>query len=193
MPPKTKVTAEQIVSAGFDIVRSCGHEALNVRSAAARVGCSTQPVMYQFQTVAELKSAVYDMADRFHSEYIMQPMPADNPLLSIGVRYVMFGAEEKNLFRFLFQTDKFSGMGFDRLFDSDELAPIYSVLSRSAGIPQENCKDVFKSIFISAHGLASLLANNAVEFRRDYTEKILTSAFYGAVGAAGGYNHEKII
>jgi len=186
MPPKVKVTKDKIVTAGFDLVRSCGHEALNARSVAARICCSTQPVMYQFQTVAELKDAVYEMADKFHSEYIMQPMPADNPMLSIGVRYVMFGAEEKNLFRFLFQTDKFSGMGFDRLFESDELAPIYAVLSGAVGIPQTECKDVFKSIFISAHGLASLLANNAVEFRRDYTEKILTSAFYGAVGAAGG-------
>lgn len=186
MPPKIKVTKEQIVTAGFDIVRSAGHEALNVRSAAAHIGCSTQPVMYQFETVADMKAAVYEMADKFHSEYIMQPMPTDDPMLSIGVRYVMFGAEEKNLFRFLFQTDKFSGMGFDRLFESDELAPVYAVLSGAAGIPLTECRDVFKSIFISAHGLASLLANNAVEFRRDYTEKILTSAFYGAVGAAGG-------
>ena len=50
-------------------------------------------------------------------------MPKDtdeNPMLALGLNYVRFGQEEKNLFRFLFQTDKFGGKdGFQRTYSTD--------------------------------------------------------------------------
>jgi len=63
MPPKARVTREDILNAAFDLIRAEGQEALSVRAVAKRLGCSTQPVLYNFATVEELKDAVYEKAE----------------------------------------------------------------------------------------------------------------------------------
>lgn len=43
MPPKVKVTKEEIIAAALEILRQKGMEAVNARAVAAALGCSTQP------------------------------------------------------------------------------------------------------------------------------------------------------
>ena len=108
MPPKAKVTRDMIVDAAFDLVRAEGQGALNARAVARRLGCSTQPVLYAFATMEELKAAVYARADDFHTAYILPKDAAgDAALLALGLNYVRFGHEERHLFRFLFESNQF--------------------------------------------------------------------------------------
>lgn len=55
MPPKVKITKEMIIDAAFEIARSEGAENINARTVSKKLGCSTQPVMYHFKTIEELK------------------------------------------------------------------------------------------------------------------------------------------
>ena len=55
MPKKTTTTKEAIVEGAFQLVREKGHEFLTARNLAAFLGCSTQPVMYQFPNLELLK------------------------------------------------------------------------------------------------------------------------------------------
>ena len=71
MPPKVKITKEMIIDAAFEIARSEGAENINARTVSKKLGCSTQPVMYHFKTIEELKRAVYEKSDEYHSAYIM--------------------------------------------------------------------------------------------------------------------------
>lgn len=74
MPPKVRITPQMIVQAAFEIVRSEGAEALNARRIAQKLNCSTQPVLYSFKTVDEIRLEVYRIADEFHTNYIMPDM-----------------------------------------------------------------------------------------------------------------------
>ena len=51
MPPKVKITKEDIVQAGMEIVRRDGEAGLNARSIAAVLGCSTQPVFSNYDSM----------------------------------------------------------------------------------------------------------------------------------------------
>ena len=102
MPPKPKITREMIIDAAWDIVRTSGENNLNTRNIADRLGCSTQPVLYAFHTMEEIRERVYRKADEYHSEYLMQMNASDpNPSVSIWKNYIRFSVEEKHLFRFL--------------------------------------------------------------------------------------------
>ena len=72
MPPKVKVTKEAIVAAAVDIVRSSGAQAINARTVAAALNCSTQPVFSNFATMDELRFAVVEKADELCGEYIQK-------------------------------------------------------------------------------------------------------------------------
>ena len=71
MPARAKVTKEMIVDAAFAVARETGAENINARTVSERLHCSTQPVMYHFATIEELKRTVYAKADLYHSEYLM--------------------------------------------------------------------------------------------------------------------------
>ena len=104
MPAKAKVTKEMIVDAAFSIARQAGAENINARTVSERLHCSTQPVMYHFATIEELKRTVYARADVYHSEYLMNmKKPPRGAALGIGMNYIRFAIEEPHLFRFLFQ------------------------------------------------------------------------------------------
>ena len=103
MPPKIRYHKDCIIRAAFELVRSEGEQALNFRSVAKKLGCSTQPVIYQFDTMEKLKNEVYNMADNYHTEYITKiDGEMKDILLSIGLRYIRFAVDEEMLFRFLF-------------------------------------------------------------------------------------------
>ena len=58
MPPKVKVTKEDIINAAVDIVRSSGAQSINARTVAATLNCSTQPIFSNFATMDQLRFAV---------------------------------------------------------------------------------------------------------------------------------------
>jgi AcrR family transcriptional regulator len=187
MPPKAKITKEMIIKAGLEIVRREGADSLNVRRVAAELKCSTQPVMYHYRSVGELKSDVYAAADDMHTDFIMTPdEEAGNPLLAIGMRYILFANEEKHLFRFLFQSGKFRNTGFRELVETGGPDPVIQPLCEGAGLTVEQAREAFAALFTCVHGAASLIADNDIEYDGDYYTRLLTNVFFGVIGVLKG-------
>ena len=186
MPPKVKITEKMILDASFEIIRTGGHENLNARTIAEYLHCSTQPVLYNFKTVDEIREAVYRKADEYHTAYIMPREGDENPMLAMGLNYVRFGHEEKNLFRFLFQTNQFGGMDIAALLENPNLAGILDVMAKGFGCDAGEAKEMFLTFFAIAHGLASLLANNAMEYDEEQSTKMLRNVFFGMLASRKG-------
>ncbi|MBQ8536721.1 MAG: TetR/AcrR family transcriptional regulator [Clostridia bacterium] len=187
MPPRSRITPEMIVEAGFQLIRAQGAQALSVRAVAAQLQCSTQPIMYHFSTVSDLTNAIYHRADRYHTAYLMRAEGNGmDPLLAIGLRYIRFAAEEGHLFRFLFQSDQFANHSLGELIGSTELAPIYAVLHEETGGSYEQLRSAFEGLFLAAHGYASLLANNAMTYEEADCARCLTQVFSGMLYAMKG-------
>ncbi|MCR4951476.1 MAG: TetR/AcrR family transcriptional regulator, partial [Solobacterium sp.] len=97
MPRKTVTTKEAIIDGAVQLIRDKGYEALTVRTLAEYLHCSTQPVMYQFETVDDLRRAAYRKADQMHTEYLMNAGEGEDPILAIGLNYIRFAVKEPNL------------------------------------------------------------------------------------------------
>lgn len=185
MPAKVKVTKDMIIDAAFAIAREAGVESINARTVSERLHCSTQPVMYHFATIEELKRTVYAKADRYHSEYLMNlKSPSNGLTLGIGLNYIRFAIEEPHLFRFLFQSDYFSGSALLELIDAEELAPVLSAMQSALGVGMEQTKKVFLTVFLFAHGYASIIANNSLKYDEELINSQLEQAYRGAILAA---------
>ena len=175
-----------VVDASFEIVRASGHENLNARTIAEYLGCSTQPVLYNFATVDEIREAAYEIADEYHTSFIMPKETDENPMLALGLKYVRFGYEEKNLFRFLFQTDKFGGMDVAALMSDPNLSDIIKVMAKGLECDMDEAREMFLAFFCVAHGLASLLANNSMEYDEEQSTKMLENVFFGMLASRKG-------
>lgn len=160
MPKKPTTTKEAMVEGAFQMIREKGHEFLTVRNLAAFLGCSTQPIMYQFPNVDTLRELAYQKADAFHSEYIL----AGGDLLGIGLRYIQFARAEPHLFRFLFQSGRFSGLSLAELIHAPENADLLSAVSAEESLTPEGAAAFFEPLAALVHGYASLIANNAMKY-----------------------------
>lgn len=179
--PKAKITKEMVVDAAFEVTRTMGSENVNARTVSEKLGCSTQPVMYHFARIEEMKRAAYEKADRFHTEYLMNIDPAKGVMLSIGLNYIRFSVREPNLFRFLFQSGFAVGNSLLEMIDSDELLPVLSAMQGAMKMTMEQTKEVFTTIALFAHGYASIIANNGLEYDEKVVAAHLARAYRGAV------------
>ena len=181
MPKKPTTTKEAMIEGAFQLIRDKGHEFLTARNLAVFLGCSTQPIMYQFPNLDMLRELTYRKADAFHSEYIL----SDGDLIGIGLRYIRFAEEEPQLFRFLFQSGRFSGFSLEDLIRSPETAGVLSAVSSEEGLSAEDAAAFFEPLAAIVHGYASLIANNAMKYDPEAIRKALITI---AEGLERGWN-----
>lgn len=169
MPKKPTTTKEAMIDGSFRLIREQGYEALTVRNLASFLGCSTQPIMYQFPDTEVLKDLTYRKADAFHSEYIL----AAGDLLEIGIRYIRFAEEEPQLFRFLFQSSRFSGLSLGDLIRAPEAADVLAAVRMKEEMTAEEAAAFFEPLVAVVHGYASLIANNGMKYDPDAIRRAL--------------------
>ena len=178
MPKKPATTKEAMIEGAFRLVREQGHEALTVRNLASFLGCSTQPIMYQFPDTTVLKDLAYQKADAFHTACIL----ADGDLLEIGLRYIRFAEEEPRLFQFLFQSDRFSGLTLEDLIRAPEAAGLLAAAGAEGNLTPEEAVSFFEPLAALVHGYASLIANNAMKYDPEAVRTALIRVAKGLEG-----------
>ena len=183
MPPKARITREMIVEAGLAVTREQGIEQVSARTVSQRLGCSTQPVMYHFARIEDMKRAIYRRADELHTAFITA-VGDGNPMLAIGLNYIRFAQTEKQLFRLLFQSDGFGGKCVAELIEAPELEPVLTVLRSMPGVSPPRVREVFRTLFLFAHGYASMFANNSLAYDETAIAADLERVFAGAVQIA---------
>ena len=101
--------------------------------------------------------------------------------MGIGMNYIRFAIKEPNLFRFLFQSGFAVENNLLEMVDSEELKPVLNAMQAAMDMSMEETKKVFVTIALFAHGYASIIANNALEFEESVVACHLERAFRGAV------------
>ncbi len=184
MPPTAKITKEMIIDAAFEVARTKGAEKINARTVSKKLNCSTQPVMYHFATIEELKKAAYEKTGEFHTEYLLKISKTQkNAMLEIGLNYIRFAVEEPYLFRFLFQSGFAKENSIIEMINSEELTPVLSVMQKAMKLNAEQTKNVFITLAMFVHGYASLIANNSFEFDEELAAAHLGQVYKGAISA----------
>lgn len=182
MPRKKEITREKIVDAAISVIREKGTESLTARSVAAKLNCSTQPVLYSFETVRELKEAAYQKAGALHTAYLLHlGEDKTDPLLAMGLNYIRAAAEETNLFRFLFQSDIIPEHSLVEMARAEETGPVLDAMQKEMQLSREETEEVFLTLALCVHGYASLIANNSLEFDEEAISKQLKRVYTGAV------------
>lgn len=97
------------------------------------------------------------------------------------MNYIRFAIKEPNLFRFLFQSGYAAENSLLEMINSEELTPILSAMQGATGIGMEQMKETFLIICMFAHGYASIIANNSLEYDEEVIKEHLIRAYRGAI------------
>lgn len=173
MPAVKKVSREEIVEAALEVVRDGGFSAVNARSVAKKLGCSTQPIYFSFQNMDELKAALTERAIQMHERRVRDSLHAheghDSRYSSYGTGFVRFAAEEKQLFRWLYLKGEQLGP-----YQNDILLPeVIGVIMEEFGYGEDVARRFHQDMIYFTYGLA-ILANTG---HLPLTETELREAF----------------
>jgi AcrR family transcriptional regulator len=173
MSPKQKFTKEDILETAFAILREQGIENLNARNIARRLNSSTQPVFSFFENMTELKTAVFQMAERYHAA-IYNNIKIDKELLAnIYLAYINFALEEPNLFRLQHLSNEYKGRPFLEIFKDKNHETGNGRLREGRKKIYGGKKAVetmFFDMWLYAHGIATVLVGNQLQINRDEIE-----------------------
>ena len=180
MPAIAKVTKEMIIDAAFEIAKEMGAENINARTVSQKLSCSTQPVLYHFKTIEDVRIAAHRKASEFHINYVTNLSGKyERPMLEVGMRHIQFAVEEKNLFRFLFHSNYYTGVSLSDWFTGGIFDSLFPILKRQAKVDERQAYSIFSQIFLVTHGIASLLANNTMVYDEEYCINTLSNAYFG--------------
>ena len=178
MPPKIRITKESIVATAVDLVRRDGAGAINARTIAKELSCSTQPVFSNFATMDELRLAVVNAADTLYREYTEQEVASGKyPVYkATGMAYIRFAKEEKELFKLLFMRDRSAEQ---KEVETEDTQKLFSMVENHPGIAGNNTKLFHLEMWAYVHGIATMMATNYFEIDTDLISEMLTDAFQG--------------
>lgn len=166
MPPKVKTTKEMIIKAAFEITRKSGIDAVNAKSVANYLKCSTQPVMYNFATIEELKLTVFDKAFTYMKEQVVFPKGkrSEYPMREVGLDYISFARREPNLFKLLFESSYSERCPVDDLGVDLDFQPVIEVFAKFLNISVEEARAEWLIRYFMVHGIACRIVNQKVDY-----------------------------
>lgn len=173
MPAVRKVSKEQIIDATVDVLRDDGFSAINARSVAKKLGCSTQPIYFSFRNMEELKAALTERAIQMHTQRVRDSLRihegSDSRYSSYGMGFVKFAAEEKQLFRWLYLEGEQLGPYQNDVLTSE----VISVITEEFGYEEDVARRFHQDMVYFTYGLSSLANTDHLHL----TEAELREAF----------------
>ena len=150
---------------------------VTARKLAAKVGCSTQPIFRIYENMDDLwKEIFYKSISYFSFYYNRYPKLKNEPFVNLGLAYIQFAREEKELFRILFLSDQ----RYDK--------SMYEILNGEKGITateitkakNNGCKntgDLFTKMWIFIHGAACMTITGDYDLDEIETANLLISTY----------------
>ncbi len=167
MPPKVKFQKNEIVRAALTVARAQGMDAVTAREVAAALGVSTRPIFTYFESMEQLKDAVYAEAQSLYRSYIERGLSGPIPFLGVWQQYLRFAREEPTLYRLLFLThsDGVSGGAADALRFSQALAR--ESIMRTYHMDAQTADCFFRDLWLVTFSFATLIVTDNCPYSDD--------------------------
>lgn len=177
MPPKVKITKEDIVQTALTLIRENGEAALNARAIAAALNCSTQPVFSNFATMEELQKAATAAAYECYLGFLeREAASGDYPhYKAFGMAYIRFAKEERELFKLLFMCDRRGSA----LVPTPDFEASVAMIMAANGIEKERAERMHLEMWACVHGIATMIATSFFEPEWGVISDMLTDVYQG--------------
>lgn len=162
MPAKKKATREEMIEAAFHVLGRDGYQAVNARSIARELECSTQPIYHEFIGMQELKQELRKMAGESYVSRVQKLIK--NGLCSrytaYGLAFIQLAREEKELFRYLYMRELEEG---ETPYYDVDLPDTLLALSIEFGFSMEEARNLHTNMALFCQGIALGVNNGTLQ------------------------------
>lgn len=175
MGRKATITQEMILEAALKILIKDGYEAINIKDLAKTIGCSTQPIVWHFKNMEDLRQALAPYTLQYaHS--CMLPKEEGLPWLEqMASSLLDMALHEPNVFRFLFLEKTYGSpeKNFEELLLNEK---IIGTIALEFGITQKKASKYTLDTLIYTFGIATLLATHIFTLQKEEAMYLIREA-----------------
>lgn len=177
MPPKVKITKEDIIKTTLELVRRSGESSINARAVAGALNCSTQPIFSNFASMEELRGVIIAEAYDLYLRFVQNEVDSGKypEYKSFGMAYIRFAMDEKELFKLLFMRDR---TGED-LSPSTDFEKSAEIISKASGVSIETARLMHLEIWACVHGIATMIVTSFLPLELDLISTMMTDVYQG--------------
>lgn len=173
MPRATKFLKEDIIEAACAVVKKEGLSAINARRVAKELGCSVQPIFYQFENMEDLKQATILHIRKIYQSYMIAGSKEEKAYRGMGLAYIRFAKDYPDFFKILFMGD--SKISPTEFIEKDNMGnQILEKGTEFTGYDRTEQEAFHLKVWIFTHGIASMVATGTVAFTDEQIEELLT-------------------
>lgn len=179
MSATKKITKDMIVDAALEIFRAEGFDAVTSRRVAFKLGCSTQPIYFEYKNMDELKKDIVKKVVGQLNEIFSSVSnegkedPDEFVYRSFGLSFLKFVQADPFVFRQIYIVDGKIGRQVDNL----RMPIILDILENKYGYKKETALAIHKMASCSLMGMAVFVSSGYKKISEDEMQKNLGILF----------------
>lgn len=183
MPPKPKVTREEVAQKAFEIIKKDGLAALTARDLGKSLGTSARPIFTVYKGMEEVKLAARALALEEFKEYISDYREYTPAFKRIGMMLISYGIHEPELFKLLFMQEHQEAKAVTAsLEDMGGIEKVcIELIERDYGISNKDAVLLLEQMWAIAYGLGVMCATKVCTFTEEEIGRRLGIAFVGNI------------
>ena len=165
MARKTMISREVILDAALKMLIRDGYASVNVKTLAAEIGCSTQPIVWHFENMEGLRLALSEYAMAYAAKKAASSY--ENNLENfefLGRAYVKMALKEPNLFKFLYLGESPMGRPYNlKDVGRGKHKEMIYMIAEQTGLNEDQVIRFVRDTIIYSHGIATMLATGVLK------------------------------
>lgn len=176
MPPKAKISREDIIGKAYTIIKEEGIEQLNARYLANQLNCSTQPIFRNFKTMEEVKQATKTKIDEQYDIFIDGYIDKCDHLYSMSVAYIKFARQERHLFGALFVHPLIESRNIGEVLTSTWNLETIENTQEQYSLSRQQAEELYRDVRFYSHGIAAQIYAGTIILREGEIEQLVRNA-----------------
>ena len=182
MARKVKISKDIILEAALDMLIRDGYSSININTLAKEIGCSTQPLVWHFDNMEGLRTALAEYAIAYAKKKVSPiAVNAVEAFEQTGRAYVKMAVDEPNLFRFLYLGERIEekSNNFEAIIANKNNVEQIRKIAGYLGISEEKAGRYLQNTIIYTHGVATLVATGVISASEEEMMSMINRAAEG--------------
>ena len=187
MPSSPKISKQLMIETAFQMLCREGYGAINIKTIAQEIGCSTQPISRQFGSMEGLRKELLDYCIEFLEEFFKaEGDTAFDIIMGISVGYINLAFDYPNLYKYFYMSET-EGERMSMIAQNlrvTSLAILLERLEKEYGITKDAANRFINNVTFYVHGIASYAAVGFGYYSKDKVTKSIHRAIESFLGQA---------
>lgn len=169
MPSSPKVQKEVILKTAFDLLLREGYGAINIKTVAQELGCSTQPISRQFGSMDGFRKELLGYSiEQLKSFFSVTGENVSEIVAGIAKGYINLAFDVPNLYKYLYMSEHAEERMCELInrLRGENSGRVIEMLEAEYGMPEAYAREYIKNLNFYVHGIASYVTVGFVELSK---------------------------